>query len=312
MPLPSPPHVFVLDGGRLRYGQFIRERQGFRFRAYRQAALPADTFASGPLGGPVRDPAAFTRITGELVRSVPGGVREASLVVPDLWLRLTFAESGNLPRGGEALDEVLRWKLRRLVPFRVDELRIGAAEVSPLPGQAEPRRLLMGFAVEALLGQVEDAFAAQGVRLGHVSNVSLSLLAALEHSAPGAFLALALVDEDGYTLVFSRGGEPVLHRYKGFTGTLPEQARGSFVERDLRLTRNFLDEHFRGSVLDPVLVSAPAAVEPLWLERLERGLGQPAHRLDARWLPLLRGEADAALPWRELAPMLGAARREVA
>ena len=52
--------------------------------------------------------------------------------------------------------------LKRLVPFRVDELRIGAQEVEPLPNQPaeEPERLLLGFAVDQLLTQVEDAFAA--------------------------------------------------------------------------------------------------------------------------------------------------------
>ncbi len=133
---------------------------------------------------------------------------------------------------------MLRWKLKRLVPFRVDELRVSAAEVAPLPGPGgAPPALLLGFAVEQLLVQVEDAFNAAGVRLGQISNVSLSLLAATDPPPGGGFAALMVVEDEGYTLVFSRGGEPVLHRYKGFAGALPEASRGSFVGRDLRLTR---------------------------------------------------------------------------
>ena len=311
-PVPSPPHVFALDGERLRYGQFVNDRHGFRLRAFREAALPRDPFQHGPLGGPLRDPAGFRELVAGLVKAIPGGVREASLVLPDTWLRVTFTESGDLPKSADAIDEVLRWKLRRLVPFRVDELRVNATEVSPIPGQEEPRRLLLGFAVEQLLAQIEDAFAAAGVRIGQISNASLSLLAAVAPSVAGAFSALVLVGDEGYTLIFSRGGEPVLHRYKGFTGNLPEASRASFVGRDLKLTRNFLDEHFPGSAIGSVLLLAPPELEPVWLDRLEEGLGAPAAPVDGRHLPPLRAEESNVPPWRSLAPMLGAARQEVA
>ena len=311
-PVPVPPHVFALDDERLRYGQFARDRHGFRLRGYREAALPRDPFQHGPLGGPPRDPAAFRDLVAGLVASIAGGVKEASLVLPDAWLRVTFTESGDLPKTADALDEVLRWKLRRLVPFRVDELRIGATAVSPIPGQEEPRRLLLGFGVEQLLAQVEEAFAAAGVRIGQVTNASLSLLAAISPVPAGAFAALVVVGGEGYTLIFARGSEPVLHRYKAFTGTLPETARASFVGRDLKLTRNFLDEHFPGSALGQVLLLAAPELEPAWLDRLEEGLGTPAAPLDGRHLPPLRAEEAAVPAWRDLAPMLGAARQEMA
>jgi hypothetical protein len=311
-PVPSPPHVFALDAERLRYGQFVSDRHGFRLRAFREAALPRDPFQHGPLGGPLRDQAAFKELVAAQVKAIPGGVREASLVLPDTWLRVTFTESGELPKTADALDEVLRWKLRRLVPFRVDELRVNATEVAPVPGQEEPRRLLLGFAVEQLLAQIEDAFAAAGVRIGQISNTSLSLLAAVAPSVGGAFSALVLVGDEGYTLIFSRGGEPLLHRYKGFTGNLPEASRASFVGRDLKLTRNFLDEHYPGAVIGAVLLLAAPELEPVWLERLEEGLGAPAAAVDGRHLPPLRAEEASVPPWRSLAPMLGAARQEVA
>lgn len=314
-PLPVPPHVFVLDERGLRYGQFLRQGGGFRFRSFRSAAVPGDAFHSGPLGGPPRDPRAFAELVAGFVREVPGVVRDASLVIPDAWLRVTFSEVGDLPRAADALDEVLRWKLRRLVPFRVDDLRISATEVTPLPGQEEPRRLLLGFAVESLLAQLEEAFAAAGVRIGLVTNASLALVSALapaaEAGTPAELWGLALVEEEGYTLVYARGDEPVVHRYKAFTGALPDEARASFVGRDLKLTRNFLDEQFPGNAAGRVVLVSPPELEPSWLERLEQGLGRPATPLDGRQLPPLRAEETTA-PWREIAPMLGAARLEVA
>ena len=310
-----PPHVFSLDAGSLRYAQFLRDRQGYRVRGYRSADLPRDTFHSGLLGGPLRHPDGFEELVGGLVRGVQGGrsagIRAASLVIPDAWLRVASTESGEVPRAADQRDEVLRWKLRRLVPFRVDELRVSATEVAPLPRQEEPRRLLLGFAIEQLLAQLEAAFAAHGVRLGYISNTSLSLLAALD-GRRDEILALALVEEHGYTLVFARGGEPILHRYKGFTGAVPEVGRTGLVVRDLKLTRNFLDEQLPGVPLGRVLLLAPPELEPLWVDLLAEGLGEAAGPLDGRSLPPLRAE-DADVPsWRDLAPMLGAARGEVA
>jgi hypothetical protein len=314
-----PPHVFDLSERRLRYGQFVRAggggRGGFRFRAYRAVPLPPDAFLSGPLGGPLRDPRAFQTLVEGFVKELPG-VREASLVIPDAWLRVSFADSSELPRGAAAKDDVLRWKLKRLVPFRVDELRIGAQEVEPLPTQPaeEPHRLLLGFAVEQLLAQVEDAFAAAGVRLGEITNTSLALISALGEEGPEpGFWALVVVEEAGYTLAFVHGSEPILHRFKAFTGSLPEAARASLVTRDLKLTRNFLDEHFPGAGLARVVLAAPEALEPIWVERLSSGLNTAATPLSSQNLPPL--QVDVALPaepaWREIAPLLGAARREV-
>lgn len=304
-PVPAPPHAFSLDARKLRHGQFVRDRHGFRLRNWRQAALPPDAFHGGLLGGPLRDPAAFTALVGGLVQGL--GIRDASLVVPDAWLRVSFTEITDIPRQSEARDEVLRWKLRRLVPFRVDELRVGGVEVEPLPVQEEPRRMLLGFGVEQLLAQLEDAFAAHHVRIGRITSSSLGLFSAVE-LPPGGFSAVVQVEADGYTLIFARGGEPVLHRYKP-----QETPQAGFVTRDLKLTRNFLDEHFPSSVLGPVLLLAPPEEEQGWMDLLREGLGvSSVTPVDGRTLPSLRSEDPVAPPWREIAPMLGAVRQEVA
>jgi hypothetical protein len=150
------------------------------------------------------------------------------------------------------------------------------------------------------------------VRLGAISNTSLALLGALPEGREG-LTALALVEEAGYTLVFARGSEPVLHRYKGFTGALPDAARSGIVVRDLRLTRNFLEENLGSAPLARVLLVSPPEQEPVWVDTLSEGLGTAAAPLDGRHLPPLRAEDPVVPPsWRDLAPMLGAARREVA
>lgn len=312
----APTHAFALRPDRLAFAGFGREGGGFALREQHFEELPPESFQPGLLGGPLREPAAFGAAVERLVGRIGAPVKEASLTVPDAWLRVAFAESSELPARAGERAEVLRWKLKRLVPFRVEELRIDAAEVPPLPGQQEPLRLLLGFAIEPLLAQLEAAFSAAGVRLGRITGESLALLAAVdlpEAASDDALTALALVDEGGYALLFARGGWPLLHRYKAAGGAAAGGSQpfdGRLVTRDLALTRNFLDEQVPGARIARVVLAAPPAVEPAWRGWLDDGLGVAAEPLGPEHLPPL-SVAGPAPAWRELAPLLGAVREEV-
>lgn len=324
-PVPAPPHAFRLDAEAVTYAGFERRSEGLTLLRSERVELDSELFQKGLLGGPAREPAALQGRVMELMERLgdgAGDVDEASLVVPDAWMRLAFVDVADLPGDEDQRDAVLRWKLKRLVPFRVEELRLSAVEVEPLPEQSveEPHRLLLGFAIDSLLAQAESAFAAAGVRIGRITCDSLALLAAVGPAGgqdsvldggPQGLAALVLVSGGGYSLVFVHRGEPVLHRYKGFTDNLPEGARGPFVERDLRLTRTFLEEHLPGVPLSRALVAAPEGVEAAWLGQLSRALQVEAAALSRRHLPALQAAAvgDA---WLAFAPLLGAVQQEVA
>src|SRR5260370_35822852 len=110
-------------------------------------------------------------------------------------------------------------------------------------------------------------------------------------------MALKLVEDDGYALIFARRGEPVLHRYKAMSGAAADTSPGGAVVRDLRLTRNFLDEHFPGAALDSVLLLAPPPLVPLWLDRLQQGLGRRGAAVDGAVLAPARS-GDGLSPVR--------------
>ena len=306
----APPHVFALDATTLRYGRFVEADASWELRELRRTELGPDAFQPGVLGGPLRDPAAFGERLRQLLALVSAPVREASLVLPDAWLRLTFIESLELPRAAEARDEIVRWKVKRLLPFRVEDLRLVAEPVAPLPQQSEPKRLLVAYALEALLVQLEEAFAAAGVWLGRITSESLALVPAVgEPLAEAELGALAVVRSGGYTLLFTRRGEPVLYRYKALDESLPSASSSgmsSTVERDLRLTRAFVAEQLPDLALSRVVVAAESP--KAWQDWLQAGLGRAGEPLEALRLPLASAER---VGWMEVAPMLGAARQEV-
>ncbi len=310
-PRPVPPHVFALDGRALVYGRFVRGESGYDVDAFAQADLPEGLFGDGPLGGQMHDPGLFKPLVRELVELVDGGVAEASLVLPDAWLRVALTEMSELPSRGARRDEILRWKLKHQVPFRVEDLRVEAVEVAPLPRQEEKHRLLLGFGIEQLLGQIETTFADCGVHLGQIVNASLATVESVREVAQDVSLAvLVLANSGGYSLTFTRAGEPLLHRFRAMDGKMGEEAAARLVLRDLRLTRTFLGDQLPDSELERVLLVSGPQQRSFWLESLERGLERPTVAVGREQLPL-QGQVPDISP-SVLAPMLGAARGEFA
>ncbi len=302
--VPIPPHVFALDATSVSYGHFPRTATGLELGEFHRVELNPETFTAGLIGGAVQEERSLRQGFDELLSRMSAAVTEAALVLPDSWLRITFAETAELPRTAVAREEILRWKLKRLVPFRVDDLRLQSMEVEVLAGQEEPKRLLLAFAVESLLGHLEATFSAYGIRLGLVSNVSLSLLQAVwERIGSDDLIAVVSVDEEGYALAFARAGRPVLHRYK-VNGTGRNGADASKALRELKLTGAFLAERLPAAELKAVHLFAPEALEPQWTGWLEEGLGVEVRLATelADWV-----HDEGALDPRGLLPLMGAA-----
>lgn len=301
-----PPHAFELAADGLRYAGFRRRNGTLDLTEQRRAELPAETFQPGVLGGPLRHAEALRATLKALLEGLPEAVEEASLVLPDAWMRLSVLEVGDLPPSPDKREDVLRWKLKRVVPVSVEELRLAATELSGPAGRDEEggRQVLVAFALESLLAQTEAAFAAEGVRLGWISNRSLSLLESLRPDLRSAeLLVLAVAAPEGATLLASRSGEPVLHRFKAAAQAAPASA---LVERDLRLTRSFLEQHYPGARLEQALLVAPEEVQEGWRGLLEGVFGAASPLGGAHVVARAGGVA-----WSDVAPLAGAAAREV-
>ncbi len=310
-PRPVPPDVFLLDERKLSFGRFVRAESGFEIEDFLVAELPEELFGEGALGAPMHDPGLFRPVLRELLGHLDTAPTEASLVLPDAWLRLSFAELADLPPRGVKRQEALQWKLKRQVPFPVEDLRLQAVEVAALPDQEEPVRALVGYGIEALFSQLEGVFAECDVQLGQLLNRSLATATAVREVVGGLELAVVvLVSEHGYSLTFTRRGEPMLHRFRALTRGLSGDDAAELVRRDLRLTRAFVEEQLPGSEPGRVLLASTEANRRFWLDSLEAGLRATPVALEREQLPLRGNLPDAAMA--QLAPMVGAAWQEFA
>lgn len=318
-PRPVPPCVFAVRRRELRFAAFLRPDEGsaaLELGEFHSLPLAEGLFGSGPLGVPVGDGEALAASLRLLVGRSARPVREASVVLPDAWARSMVLELGDLPEEPSARLEVLRFRVRRLVPYRVEDLRIDAVPIGPAAesSAAAPdgsAQCLVTLANAALCTAIEDAFARCGIRLGQLSGATLSTLQGLLRGASaGALFGLALVDADGFSLVLVREGVPVVWRQKGFTEGLSDADRARLLTSELRLTRTHLLERYPGEELAAIYLAAPRAVEPFWLQVLAQGLDCEPLRLRAEHLGLsASGVGDAFV---ELAPLSGAATREIA
>ncbi len=119
-PQPVPPHAVAVEAGRLAYAGFRRTASGLVLREARSAPLPAGVFGEGLLGQPVGDPAALGAAVEALVAHLGHRPRRISLVLPDSWAHGMVVELGVLPERIDLRREVLRFRLKKLVPFRVE------------------------------------------------------------------------------------------------------------------------------------------------------------------------------------------------
>lgn len=309
--MPVPPAVFFLDETELRFARFERHSVGYELADYRVVALDPDLFATGPVGGPIHDPERFRSAVAELQGEINGEINEGSLILPDPWLRIALVESEDLPRQGEAREEVLKWKLQRTVPFRVEELRVRGTRTSTGSRASSGGRVLLGFGLESLLRQLEGVFQARGIHLGYISSESLTLLSAVRDVLEGVELgAVAYVSPRGYSLTFVLHGDPVLHRFKALPQTAGDEPPLQLVDRDLNLTKMYLQDQFPGGEIGRLLLIGPREIEERWLGWLAGGFGLPAHPLRLENLPL--SMAGTEVPLCEVATLLGAAMQEVA
>ncbi len=305
-----PPHAFSVDGDRLSYGRFAADDGRFDFQEFHEVPLDSDSFVAGPLGGPVRDLEVLRGRIETLLESITAPVSDASLVLPDAWLRLAFTELEEAPRRAAAAEELLRWKLKKQVPFRVEELRLRGAAAPPLPGRGGGKRMLLGYAMDQLLRQLEEAFADRGVRIGLVVNSSLALCQALGRMADdGERFGFVLAGKEGYSLAFTRGGEMTFHRFRAIGDLEVGNGDAALVTRDLKLTRDFLARETDEPPPQGFVIATPPAIEERWREWVATAFEVEAAGLRPRHLPI-RGEVPQPR-LADIALLLGAACHKV-
>ena len=231
-----------------------RRRKGAPLCA--EEALPEGAVEIGPVGLQAVHGDRLTPVLASLHGRIEGA-RRATVVVPMRWVRAHILELDDPPRRRSELEEVVRWRLKKLLPVRPEELRLDLVSC----GRVDQRsRMLCLTGLDRAFGALEEAFAEAGVQPALVTPAPFALAAAFDGDPrPGLVVAL----EPGMlaVLLVAEGTTSLLR-----TKPLPaSDEMWRIVNRELRLTMVFIREQLKveGEIGVRVLTRGGLPPEPL-------------------------------------------------
>jgi hypothetical protein len=221
---PPPVHAFAAGEDQLVYGRLTRNRDALM--RVERAPIGPGWFHLGPVGLLQVDRQALAAAISALLRRLERAPQLGSLVTPNAWVRSVVVDAGEIPRNREEAEEVVRWRLKKILPCRPEEVRVDFASGS---GNG---RILVVLALDRPLAAVEETFAAAGVELGRIEPAVLALTALLPASA--ASVLLAAVEDRALAMVVLAEGKPVLVRHKPLPADTGRAE--AFVHREMSRT----------------------------------------------------------------------------
>jgi hypothetical protein len=160
------------------------------------------------------------------------GARRAAVVVPTGWVRTQLFQFSDLPRRQSELDQVVRWRLKKLLPVLPSELRVSAMPQRAVGGQGQ-RPLLCMVGVERAIASLEASFSAAGVEPGLITPRLFALASGIDGGRQ-----LVVQQEKGYlSLLLAVDGVPRLVRTKPLAGGAGVEAS---VLREFQLAHRFI------------------------------------------------------------------------
>jgi type IV pilus assembly protein PilM len=137
---------------------------------------------------------------------VAGRSRTTTLVIPDAAVRVLILDFDTLPAKYDEADSIIRFRLKKLVPFDVDDAQVSYQTLSQKAGHTS---LLAAVVPKDVLAEYENALIAAGYEVGAVLPASMASLAAAPDME--AELVVNLCGSTVTTAIVS-GNELLLHR----------------------------------------------------------------------------------------------------
>lgn len=260
------------------------------------------------LGAP-EEMAASVRAMLESTGTKPGRL---SLVLPDNLAKISLVTLPERPGSPRHMDEVLRFKLRRAVPFRLEDAVLTHQVV---PGEGAGVTVLVAVMLRAVVEQYERVLEAAGSRVGLVDLCTTNLYnlcrPQIAEAAGDGDVGLLNVASGYFTLLIVRDERLVFYRCKSYAVGEGDEDAGpleAVMARELTSSLSYWREKLGGERLSRVLVRAVngAATEvPPILRGLGVGTVEP---LDlGRGLQLPAGLRLSPAVSHRIAPAAGAA-----
>jgi len=258
-----PPVAVEIDRGHVTLVRVATKRRGRPvLEAFRIQSAPEHAQGATMFRPNLGSADALTRQLRELFATSGTKPGRVSVILPDNLAKVSIVTLPERPATRKALREMLRFKLRRSVPFRLEDAAISSYAI---PGPGPEVHLLVAVMMRSVVEQYEAAFEAAGLRPGLVDLCTPSLfnLARPElakATAPGSDAALLNCTRNYFTLMIVRGDRVVFFRCKAYAGGEEDDASGrlAVLTRELKSSLSYYAEKLGGVGVGTLFVRAIA------------------------------------------------------
>lgn len=224
----------------------------------------------------VRDRDAVKAALGRALARAGVRPRRVGVILPDSVARVSLVRFEHVPARRQDLDELVRWQVRKAVPFRLEEAQVAYTPGAPADGG---REFAVTIARSDVVAEYEQICAEAGAHAGLVDIATFNLINAVLLAAPqppaGDWL-LVHCAPDYSTLAIVRGADLVFFRSR------PTEAAEELADL-VHQTVMYHEDRLGGGGIPRVVVAGVAAAGPEHTERVSR---QVAERLSARVEPV--------------------------
>lgn len=205
-----------------------------------------------------------------------------SVALPDASGKVSLHPLDTLPANENEKQQLLRWKLKKTVPFSIDEAHVTSLD-HKLPNG---KHLVLTVCIhKEVLGQYEEAFQKLGIHAGYIclsSFAAFELLSKLEPDLGQRSVLLLRVRPSGVTSLIAQEGRVVLFRQAGVeeegTDTAPAGLPDLFDEIHPCVT--YYQDKLSSRPLDKIYVACPQDPPATVLSSLSERFRSPVVSLD--------------------------------
>jgi type IV pilus assembly protein PilM len=198
------------------------------------AALRAGVLIPGIAEPNLREPGAVAEAIRTALGDVSPRTRSVTLIVPDTSVRVFVLDFDSLPAQANEVIPVLRFRLRKMVPFDAEHAGVSYQVLSQDKNEC---RVLTAVMPAVILQEYEEAVRAAGYEPGVVMPSSLAALAAID--SEDAVLT-ACLSHVSLTTSITKGDDLLLYR----TLELPDDPaqRLQEVQRDIAVAAAYFED----------------------------------------------------------------------
>ena len=321
---PPPPAAIEITSHRVTVVALASGGASRTITGHSSEPLPAGVVTPALNAINIHDPAALGGAIRVALDRLTPRPKRAALILPDTIGKVSLLRFEKIPAKAQELEQLVRWQMRKAVPFRIEEAQVSWVEGAAVEGGG--REYLVLAARREIVESYEGACDAAGVYAGIVDIASFNLVNAVlatvggfpahdpsagagssQDVSKGDWLLVHTAPESA-TLIVVRDGRVIFYRNRPSEGAANEL--GDLVHQ----TAMYFEDRLGGAAFGRVFLAGASAYGPApeqLRRQIEERLGTRVEPLDVRGGVSLRDRIAAGPELMDaVAPAVGVLLRD--